>query len=351
MSVEQILMIAVPVAIFVAAIIAGFIGRQILFNRLRVWSRHTKTELDDIVIDAIRGPFIIWAAMLGLYLALELSTVPENIVAVSGKVILALGVLSIAAVVANIVNGMIRIGYSRISSTHPVTSLTQNVSRILIFGIAVLIILNAMGISIAPILATLGVGGLAVALALQDTLANLFSGIYISLARQIKVGDFVKLESGEEGYVEDITWRTTKIRMLPNNVVLIPNAKLAQAIIVNYHLPAKEMAVVVQVGVHYDSDLEKVERVTKEVASRVMKDVKGGVPAFEPAVRYHTLADSSINFSVSMQAQEFSDQFLIKHEFIKRLVERYRQEGIIIPYPIRAINLTQEKAGSDVRVG
>jgi len=346
-----VLDIAIPVSIFTALLVVGFICRRVLFSRLRAWSRNTRTELDDIAIDAIRGPFMIWSAMFGLYLALEFSKVPENIVTASGKIILSLGVLSVAAVAANIVNAFIRIHSARMSSGLPVSSLTQNVSRLLIFGVAILIILNALGVSITPILATLGVGGLAVALALQDTLSNLFSGIYISLARQVKVGDFVRLESGEEGYVEDITWRTTHVRLLANNVVLIPNAKLAQTIVLNYYLPDRKMAVLVQAGVHYDSDLNKVEQVTVEVAAEVMKEVKGGVPGFAPFIRYHTFADSSVNFTVIMQGQEFTDQFLIKHEFIKRLHARYRKEGIVIPYPIRALNLTQEKGGSDVRIG
>jgi small-conductance mechanosensitive channel len=206
------------------------------------------------------------------------------------------------------------------------------------------VILNTLGISITPILATLGVGGLAVALALQETLSNLFSGFHILMARQIRIGDYVKLETGEEGYVIDINWRTTKIKMLPNNVVLIPNAKLAQAIIVNYYLPEKEMAVLVNLGVHYKSDLKKVEKITCEVAREVMKEVSGGVPEFEPFIRYNTFADFRINFTVILRAREYVDQYLIKHEFIKRLHERYNKENINIPYPIRAINYEQEGA-------
>jgi small-conductance mechanosensitive channel len=225
----------------------------------------------------------------------------------------------------------------------PVTSLTQNIARIIIFGIGILIILNSLGISITPILATLGVGGLAVALALQDTLSNLFAGFHIIAARQIKVGDYVKLDTGEEGYVTDITWRTTKIRMLPNNVVLIPNEKLTKAIVTNYYLPDREMAVLVNLGVHYNSDLEKVEKVTCEVAKEVMKTVAGGVPDFQPFIRYNTFGDFSIGFTVILRAREFVDQYLIKHEFVKRLHERYAKEGIVIPYPIRAINYEQEK--------
>ena len=133
--------------------------------------------------------------------------------------------------------------------------------------------------------------------------------------------------------------------MLPNNVVLVPNEKLTKAIVTNYYLPDKEMAVLVNLGVHYNTDLNKAEKVTVEVAREVMKEIPGGVPEFEPFIRYHTFADFSINFTVILRAKEFVDQYLIKHEFIKRLHERYAKEGIVIPYPIRAINYEQEKIG------
>jgi small-conductance mechanosensitive channel len=238
---------------------------------------------------------------------------------------------------------MIKAYASRIDPGLAGSSLTRNIARIFIFSIGLLIILNSLGISITPILATLGVGGLAVALALQDTLSNLFAGFHISVAKQVRIGDYIKLETGEEGYVVDINWRSTKIKMLPNNLVLIPNDKLNKAIIVNYYLPDKEMAVLVDLGVHYNSDLEKVERVTCEVAKSVMLEVGGGVDYFDPFIRYNAFGDSSIKFTVILRAREFVDQYLIKHEFIKRLHKRYKQEGINIPYPIRAINYEQEK--------
>ncbi|MFH1450248.1 MAG: mechanosensitive ion channel family protein [bacterium] len=280
--------------------------------------------------------------MIGIYLALEVSKLPKDWVDTAGKAILVLGILSVTLVLANISARLVKMYSGKIEAALPVTSLTQNITRIIIFGIGILIILNSLGISITPILATLGVGGLAVALALQDTLSNLFAGFHIVVAKQIKVGDYVKLDSSEEGYVTDINWRTTKIRMLPNNVVLIPNDKLTKAIVTNYYLPDKEMAVLVQVGVHYNSDLRRVEGITSEVAKEVMKEVEGGVPGFEPFIRYHTFGDFSINFTVILRAREFVDQYLIKHEFIKRLHERYTKEGIVIPYPIRAINYEQE---------
>jgi small-conductance mechanosensitive channel len=125
--------------------------------------------------------------------------------------------------------------------------------------------------------------------------------------------------------------------MLANNLVIVPNAKLAQAIVVNHHLPSHDLAVLVEVGVDYDSDLAHVERIVVEVGRAVMKDVPGGVPEFDPFIRYHTFGDSSINFTVILRGREFVDQYLIKHEFIKRLHARFDREGIVIPFPIRTV--------------
>lgn len=181
------------------------------------------------------------------------------------------------------------------------------------------------------------VSRLAVALALQDTLSNLFAGFHILASHQIKIGDYIKLESGEEGFVTDINLRTTQIKMLANNVVLVPNEKITKAIVTNYNLPDAEIGITMQIGVHYQSNLDTVERVTIEVARDVMRTVPGGVPEYEPVVRYHTFGQSRIEFTLVLRVKTFADQYLIKHECIKRLQQRYAQEQIIIPYPIRTI--------------
>ncbi len=336
--------ISMPLIIFLLVLLIGIIIKKIIFSRLLRWAKKSSTQLDDIIIGAAKSPFMVLCLMLALYFSLQFSKLPENIVQVMSKSILILGIISAVLVLANLLSGLIKFYASRIGSALPVTSLTQNIARIFVFSIGALIILNSLGISVTPILATLGVGGLAVALALQDTLSNLFAGFHITVAKQIRAGDYIKLETGEEGYVVDINWRSTMIKMLPNNLVLIPNDKLNKAIVTNYNLPDKEMAVLVDLGVHYKSDLEKVERITCEVAKSVMANVSGGVSYFEPFIRYHTFGDSCIKFTVILRAKEFVDQYLIKHEFIKRLHKRYIQEGINIPYPIRAINYEQEKA-------
>lgn len=341
---QKIAEAGMPLLVFLAVFAAGLALRKVIFARLGRWAKNTRTEIDDLIIESVRGPFLIWFVMLGLYFALRSSRLPEELVRISGRLLMVLGIFSVTCVLASMTSRFIKMHSTRLETALPVTSLTQNISRIVIFCVGFLVILNSLGVSIAPILATLGVGGLAVALALQDTLSNLFAGFHVIASRQIKIGDYVRIESGEEGYVIDIGWRTTKIKMLSNNVVLVPNEKLAKSIVTNYYLPDREMAVLVNVGVHYNSDLGKVERVTAEVAQEVMREVGGGVPGFEPFIRYHTFGDFSIGFTVILRAREFVDQHLIRHEFIKRLHARYKKEGIVIPYPVRAVNTSQEKA-------
>jgi small-conductance mechanosensitive channel len=336
--------IFISLLVISASYILGTSARKTACRRLSLWAKRTPWRWDEAIVAVINRWSVLWTLLLGIYLASGLWHLPGKAGVFFNKSLITAFWVSFILALVSLSSSLISIYSDKIKETLPLTSLTQNITKVTILIIGGLMLLSALGISITPLLTTLGIGGLAVALALQDTLSNMFAGFYISIARQVRVGDFVRLESGEEGYVTDIGWRATRVRMLPNNIVLIPNAKLAQSVITNYYLPEKEMAVLVQVGVHYASDLKKVERVTCEVAKEVMREVPGGVPGFEPFIRYHTFADFSINFTVILRAKEFVDNYLIKHEFIKRLHERFAKEGIIIPYPIRAINYQQEKA-------
>ncbi|HXV47362.1 MAG TPA: mechanosensitive ion channel family protein, partial [Candidatus Binatia bacterium] len=219
------------------------------------------------------------------------------------------------------------------------------VTKIVLFAVGAMLVLDNLGVSLTPLLTTLGIGSLAVAIALQDTLGNAFAGLHLKADRPIEVGQFVQLEGGDEGFVEKIGWRSTRIRMLANKSAVVPNSKLVQSTIINYDLPDPQVAVLVQVGVHYDSDLKKVERVTCEVGTEIMRTVSGAVPIFEPFIRYHTFNQSSIDFTVILRAQRFVDNYLIKHEFIKALQQRYREEGIVIPFPIRTLYFKNDSDG------
>jgi small-conductance mechanosensitive channel len=277
------------------------------------------------------------AVLIGLWVASGRWPLTAEARVVVESMLFVLGASSVTFTAAAVATHIVDSYSAVIAPALPVNSLTRNVAWALVATLGMLVILNGLGLSIAPMLAALGVGGLAVALALQEPLANFFAGVFIMLAGQIRVGDYIKLDSGYEGYVADLSWRSTRLRMLPNNLVLVPNAKLAQAIVVNHDLPSPDLAVLVEVGVDYASDLKRVERVVMEVGRDVMTEVPGAVPEFQPFVRYHTYAESSVDFTVILRARQFVDQYLVKHEFIKRLHERFNEEGIVIPFPIRTI--------------
>jgi small-conductance mechanosensitive channel len=334
----------VPVGIFLFILLVGYLLRGYLFSRLSRWAAKTGSRTGDAIISVTRSPFLVLCIMLGVYAALEFTYLPKALLGKAETGLSILAIIAVSMVTANILAGLIRMRAEKIESALPVTSLTENIIRIVVYGTGTLVVLNALGISIAPILATLGVGGLAVALALKDTLSNFFAGFHIIVNREISVGDYLKLSSGEEGYVNDIGWRSTKIKTLSGNIVFVPNAKLTELIVTNYALPARDVAVPVELGVHYASDLVKVERIACEEGVEVMRDVPGGVPDFTPLVRYHRFGESGIDLTVILRGKEFADQFLIRHEFLKRIHARFAKEGIVIPYPVRALDYEQQKS-------
>jgi small-conductance mechanosensitive channel len=215
--------------------------------------------------------------------------------------------------------------------------MTRQIATIVILAMGVLVILDELGISIAPLVAGLGIGGLAVALALQGTLTNFFAGLNVMTDGSIRVGDFVELDSGTRGTVEQIGWRTTRIRPPSNNLVIIPNSKLAESIAINYNYPTEEMSVYLYLGVAYSSDLDHVERVTLEVAKKVQEETTGSVKDYEPSIWYVEFGDSNINFWVILRSQSWGDSWLVKHDFVKALLRRYNEERIEISFPARSI--------------
>lgn len=323
-------------AFIIGGLIIGIIIEKIILVKLKKLAERTSWEGDELIIAAIKGVAILWCALAGIYAALLNLPFQPNILTIIQKIILVVIIISGTTVIAKITVGLINL-HSKKTAALPSASLFVNITRILIFTIGVLIILQSVGISITPLLTALGIGGLAVALALQPTLSNLFAGLQIIISKQVEVGDYVQLDSGQKGYVTDVSWRNTKIRELPNNLIVVPNSKLADSIVTNFHQPQKEMSVIVQCGVSYDSDLDNVEKITIDVAKKILHKIQGGQTEFEPFIRYHTFGDSSIDFSIILRVKEFVNKYLIEHEFIKALHKRYKKEGINIPFPIRTI--------------
>lgn len=336
--------ILIPAIVAIISASALFIIRGIVFGFLHRWAKKTETKIDDIIIKSFKIPSIYWCIAIGLYIGAAVSELPERYVFYFSKAIHIIVIFSVTIATANLSGKIFRNYIQKSELPIPTTGLAYGILKGTVLVIGILIILTILGISITPLITALGVGGLAVALALQDTLANLFAGIHILVEKSIRVGDFIKLETGQEGYVEDITWRTTRIRMLPNNMVIIPNSKLSQSIVTNYYLPEKRMSLLIPIGVSYSSDPEKVERILIEEAKKAVGEIPGLLGDPEPFVRFIPgFGDSSLDFTLICQVQEFVDQYLAQHELRKRIFKRFKEEGIEIPFPHRTVYLREEK--------
>jgi small-conductance mechanosensitive channel len=262
---------------------------------------------------------------------------PESQVLVSKTLIVAL-MFSLTVATARVTGGLLAYSAKR-SGGAVASSIITNLAAVVIYILGFLVILDSVGVQITPILTALGVGGLAVALALQDTLSNLFAGLQLVASKKINIGDYVRLENSDEGLVTDLTWRYTTICTLAGNLVIVPNAKLSSAIVTNYSLPNPEIPVPVSIAVVYGSDLERIERISIEVAQEIQSTVMGAVRDFQPVVRFTAFGESSMNFSLILRAASFEHQYVLRHEVIKRLHARFFAEGIDIPYPTRTLHL------------
>jgi small-conductance mechanosensitive channel len=328
-----------PAAIVLASVVVGLVLQHLVGTQLVKAVQKSKWRGDDIIIQGLKGKIVLWTVIIGLYSALPMINLPLQYSGLAQKILLILVIASITLVVSSILSGFMKVYATDDKGTVLSTSIFSILARIVILAIGFMIILQSLNISITPMLTALGVGGLAVALALQDTLTNLFAGFHIILTRKVRIGDWVELASGETGRVIDITWRDTTIRQRRNNIIIVPNSTLASTSTTNYSLPKRELAVRVEIGVSYDSDLDHVEHVAVEVAEDVMKTIEGGIPTHKPFIRYYAFGDSSINFYVNLRMAEYDRQFLIVHEYIKRLHKRFNEEGIVIPFPIRTLDI------------
>lgn len=334
-----------------SSFLLALLSRWIFRNVIKRIYKKTESTLDDVVLKSLERPLMSLIIAFGLYGA-AVTIVhmdiwgfsPTHTHAYSGKinqtlsaaltVIITLGILGI-------LNGIARwyIHSAGPESTVNQVRILKKLINAVIWIIAITMVLGQFGYKISALLATLGVAGLAVALALQDTLANVFAGFYMMADRSVKAGDYIKLDSGEEGFVEDIGWRNTRIHLWANNTVIVPNSKLIQSTITNYELPQQQLSVYIPCGVGYNSNLDYVEQVTIDVGKQVLRDIPGAITDFEPVVRFKEFGDSNINFLTVLRAKDVASQYLIHHEFIKRLHRRYREEGIEISYPVRVLEM------------
>ena len=343
-------MLVVPAIILFASLAIGILLNRILKQKVPAKIAIDDSEIKNIFFRALHGVPIYFSFIVGLYWIVNTSShLPEGLVKIFSYLLFAAIIFSLTRVVERTLSGFIRLKFSGTGDTSQST-LLDTIFRVLIYSSGLLVVLDYYGISIAPIITAMGVGGMAVAFGVRETLENIFSGLQLLISKQMQIGDYIKLSTGDEGKIVDINWRFISI-MPPNegSVVVIPNKVIAASVSTNYSRPREDIVLSIPIGVSYDSDLEQVEKVTVEVAREIMTEVDGYEPDFNengfdknplaPVVRYQNFSDSSIDFLAVLHATQFKSQYLMKHKFIKEITKRYREEGINIPFPIRTVVL------------
>jgi small-conductance mechanosensitive channel len=328
----------VPLALLAAAFLGGLVVRIVLVRMVRAWAAGTESNLVDIIVESL--PIGLWSLILGLHLATQHSEIPRAYLRYIPKTLAVLWIVSLTIALSRLAGNVVRFYGGRIMGAHSVTSITRKLAQVAVVMLGLAWLLRIFNFSLTPVLTTLGVGGLAVALGLQDTLANLFAGFYVSISGLLRIGDYIKLNTGEEGYITDINWRATTMRGSTNNLVIIPNNKLGQAIYTNYNLPDQRIGMSVSFSVGYDSDIDRVQGILLAESLAAAGHVPGLLADPAPYVLFNPgPGQSALVFQVNFSVDGFGIQNVTQSELRKRLFKRLKSEGVSMPFPTQTIIL------------
>ncbi len=345
---EYTIAIFIAVATVAVAIILEVV-LKIVKNRMRAGQDDYVPTPRYIVLEAIDGPAILMVLLAGgtyaggfaldhWHSGRDLDTDLAALLRRAGTV----GVVAVGAFLATRIGSLLLDWYAEHVASKTSTQLDdqlipsfKRMLPILVYALAILWALAIFEIEISPLLATLGIGGIAIALAAQPTLSNYFAGTYVISEGEIEPGDFIEIEGGPSGFVEDISWRSTKLRSRFNNLIIIPNSMMSDNMITNYSRPALAMNVIVTGGVSYSSDLQQVEDILMDVAGKIVVESEHAVTETEPRAGFSVFGDSNIDFWVFLQATDRAGSFQLKSQLIKQIHERFNEAGVVINYPIR----------------
>src|SRR3989344_4682058 len=328
------------ILVIVILFVASKLLRFIIENFVRVFTRKTKTKLDDLLLDRTEG-ISVW---LLFFIGIRIFVVPILESAALDRINNAFIIFFVTFLVVRVVDVMIESwGTSFAKKTKSMVdeallALFHRFSRIILFVIGGILILNNFNIDITPFLASLGIVGIVLGFALQSSLSNIFGGISLILDKNFKTGDVVKLSSGELGKVLDIGLRSTKIRTFENEMLIIPNGKLAESIIDNYAQPDLYARATVAFGVEYGSNVEKVRKIVMETLRKmpkVIKDDKG----YPVEVLFMRMGDFALEMEARLWVKSYTEKFHTKIEATEKIYNALMKSKINIPFPTRTVYL------------
>lgn len=321
------------------ALIAGSLLYRFLLSGVTRLVTRDQSGLQAKFIEALRAPLIMWIVLVALLFALRdlnFTSIPVLLQEFLWFTLVGLIVVSFTMAAARVTTLILSTYFAK--RGQPVTTLTVTLVRIVWAIPGVLLVMNLLGIPVAPILTALGVGGLAVALGLRDTLANLFAGFYVIIAGQFDQGDFVKLSTGEEGYVSDIRWRMTTLRTLSNHLILIPNSKISEAIVTNFSKPDRFMTITLPVRVAHVTEIEKVERILMEAAAEVATINPNLLAAPAPSVSFASgFVEGGLEMMLIFTVPEYQAQYKVLDQLRRAILKRFRAEGVEFAVPLRRV--------------
>ncbi len=335
-NIQLIIKIITPILIIGTSFVLGFIFEKRILKNLKKIARKNNWKYDDIIVDSFQGIGLVWLILGGVFLSLPTLSLPPAAITFVEKFLLATFLASATLFTSRLFVELLKVFTTKEDGISPLTSLFEFLTKIVIYSLGTLIILQSIGIKITPLLTALGVGGVSVGLALQTTLSNLMSGVNIIMSGKVKPGDYITLSSGEKGYVIDVELKYTVLQEITENLLVIPNSKIISGSFKNFSLPEKQIVIPINIGVSYDSDLEEVEKITLEVAREMIKIINNQETNFQPFIRYQNFDYFSINFTVYIQIfeTEFFEHLKVKHIFLKKLHKKYQEVGIKIPFPL-----------------
>lgn len=280
------------------------------------------------VAKALRGQPEIWAVLIAMAVFKPFHFVTGKPAVWIDRSVAALAILSVTLFFARLAGWLIRAYLSKDSVGAPSGSIFVNLTRLLIWAVGITFMLGALGVQIGPLVASLGVVGIAVSLGLQDTLANFFGGLQITTSRQIQPGDYIRLSTLEEGTVLDVTWRNTTLRSPSNDQIIVPNSVIARAQITNFTADDEEHSMALPFTVAYGSDLEKVKRIAEQIAREVRDERDEAIKEFDPACRIRSFGPDGVAATVTIRVERYQDRLPVVDELGRRLYTALRDSGV-----------------------
>jgi len=325
----------VAILFFAGFLLVGLILDQALGAFLRSASLRNKSRLLSAVVRSFRGITSLAFGLVGFWLAfIRVKTILARDTSTINKVLVAATIAIVTIFLARLAGRFINVYTDSDSSRIPTSSIFTNLIRVVIYIIGVALVLSASGVSITPIITTLGIGGVAIGLALQPTLGNLFAGVQIVTSHRIEPGDFVRLASGDEGTVEDVTWSNTTIRKPTSELVIVPNSVLGAQPVINFSRNNYQHSLVVPLIVAADTNLLHLERVVREIADETVRSSHYTYKAAAPVFRLTALSPAGISFNMILPVISYRSEGTVKSEFLERLSGRFTAEGIELAKPL-----------------